>query len=123
MGWRRGIFLALLPAKSKKTSPFYLNSFGNRNFFRFYFVYLHHILVRMENKKLNRLRVVMAEKDLSNMWLSENLGVCQATVSKWVTNFSQPNLEMLIKISKLLEVNVNDLIRPEEVVIEKKTEQ
>lgn len=77
----------------------------------------------MENKKLNRLRVVMAEKDLSNMWLSENLGVSQATVSKWVTNFSQPNLEMLIKISKLLEVDVNDLIRPEEVVIEKKTKQ
>ena len=65
----------------------------------------------------------MAEKDLSNMWLSENLGVSQATVSKWVTNFSQPNLEMLIKISKLLEVDVNDLIRPEVVVIEKKTEQ
>ena len=77
----------------------------------------------MENKKLNRLRVVMAEKDLSNMWLSENLGVSQATVSKWVTNFSQPNLEMLIKISKLLEVDVNNLIRTEEVVIEKKTEQ
>ena len=65
----------------------------------------------MENKKLNRLRVVMAEKELSNMWLSENLGVSQATVSKWVTNFSQPSLEMLIKISKLLEVDVNDLIR------------
>ena len=77
----------------------------------------------MENKKLNRLRVVMAEKELSNMWLSENLGVSQATVSKWVTNFSQPSLEMLIKISKLLEVDVNDLIRPEEVVIEKKTKQ
>ena len=77
----------------------------------------------MENKKLNRLRVVMAEKDRSNMWLSENLGVSQATVSKWVTNFSQPNLEMLIKISKLLEVDVNNLIRPEEDVIEKKTEQ
>ena len=77
----------------------------------------------MENKKLNRLRVVMAKKELSNMWLSEILGVSQATVSKWVTNFSQPNLEMLIKISKLLEVDVNDLIRPEEVVIEKKTKQ
>ena len=77
----------------------------------------------MANKKLNRLRVVMAEKELSNMWLSEILGVSQATVSKWVTNFSQPSLEMLIKISKLLEVDVNDLIRPEEVVIEKKTKQ
>lgn len=64
----------------------------------------------------------MAEKDLTNIWLADNLGVSQATVSKWVTNFTQPNLEMLIKISKLLEVNVNDLIRTEEVVIEKKQE-
>lgn len=76
----------------------------------------------MANKKLNKLQVVMAEKDLTNIWLADNLGVSQATVSKWVTNFTQPNLEMLIKISKLLEVNVNDLIRTEEVVIEKKQE-
>ena len=47
----------------------------------------------MEIKRLNRLKVVMAEKDLSNTWLSEKLGVSQATVSKWMTNFSQPNLE------------------------------
>ena len=32
----------------------------------------------MEVKKLNRLKVVMAEKDLSNIWLSEKLGVSQA---------------------------------------------
>ncbi len=49
----------------------------------------------MEVKKLNRLKVVMAEKDLSNIWLSKKLGVSQATVSKWMTNFSQPNLETL----------------------------
>lgn len=75
----------------------------------------------MESKKLNRLRVVIAEKNLSNKWLSEQLGVGQATISKWVTNTSQPNLEMLIKISKLLEIDVNDLIRFDEVVVEKKS--
>ena len=74
----------------------------------------------MESKKLNRLRVVIAEKNLSNKWLSEQLGVGQATISKWVTNTSQPNLEMLIKISKLLEIDVNELIRVDEVVVEKK---
>jgi DNA-binding Xre family transcriptional regulator len=74
----------------------------------------------MESKKLNRLRVVIAEKNLSNKWLSEQLGVGQATISKWVTNTSQPNLEMLIKISKLLEIDVNELIRFDEVVVEKK---
>ena len=72
----------------------------------------------MEVKKLNRLKVVMAEKDLSNTWLADKLGVSQVTVSKWVTNFSQPNLETLIKISKVLNVDVNELIRPDEVKID-----
>ena len=72
----------------------------------------------MEVKKLNRLTVVMAEKDLSNIWLSEKLGVSQATVSKWMTNSSQPNLEMLIKISKVLNVEVSELLRTDEVQIE-----
>ena len=72
----------------------------------------------MEVMKLNRLKVVMAEKDLSNIWLSEKLGVSQATVSKWMTNSSQPNLEMLIKISKVLNVEVSELLRTDEVQIE-----
>ena len=72
----------------------------------------------MEVKKLNRLKVVMAEKDLSNIWLSEKLGVSQATVSKWMTNSSQPNLEMLIKISKVLNVEISELLRTDEVQME-----
>lgn len=76
----------------------------------------------MESKNLNRLRVVIAEKNLSNKWLSEQLGVGQATISKWVTNSSQPSLEMLIKISKLLKTDIKDLIRFDEVEIEEKIE-
>ena len=72
----------------------------------------------MEVKKLNRLKVVMAEKDLSNIWLSEKLGVSQATVSKWMTNSSQPNIEMLIKISKVLDVEVSERLRTDEVQID-----
>ena len=87
-----------------------------------YFKYFCHICtinyMNMEVKKLNRLKVVMAEKDLSNIWLSEKLGVSQATVSKWMTNFSQPNLETLIKISKVLNVEVSELIRTDEVHID-----
>ena len=72
----------------------------------------------MEVKKLNRLKVVMAEKDLSNILLLKKLGVSQATVSKWMTNSSQPNLEMLIKISKVLNVEISALLRTDEVQIE-----
>lgn len=65
----------------------------------------------MDNKNLNRLKVVLAEKGQSNKWLAEQLGVTQATVSKWVTNTSQPNLDMLIKLSKILEVDLQELVR------------
>lgn len=77
--------------------------------------------VSMEQKNLNRLRVIIAEKNLTNKWLSEQLGVGQATVSKWVQNNSQPNLEMLIKIAQCLEVDINELIRfPQGKISEKK---
>jgi len=65
----------------------------------------------MAEKNLNRLKVVLAEKDLSNKWLSEQLGVGQATISKWVTNTSQPNLEMLLRLSDCLKVSLDDLVR------------
>ncbi len=76
----------------------------------------------MESKNLNRLRVVIAEKNVTNKWLSEQLGIGQATISKWVTNTSQPNLEMLVKLSKVLDVEMKDLVRYDDVVVEKKEE-
>ena len=65
----------------------------------------------MANKKLNRLKIVLAEKEKSNNWLAENLGKDKATISKWCTNTSQPDLDNLIKISKLLKVDVSELLR------------
>lgn len=71
-----------------------------------------YIIYNMDSKHLNRIKVVLAEKDKSNKWLAEQLGKDQATISKWVTNTTQPNLEMLLLIAKVLEVNVNELVRP-----------
>ena len=68
----------------------------------------------MANKKLNRLKIVLAEKEKSNNWLAENLGKDKATISKWCTNTSQPDLDNLIKISKLLKVDVSELRRLDE---------
>ena len=47
--------------------------------------------------KLNRIRVVLAERDLNNKWLSDKLGQDPATVSKWVTNTTQPSLELSLQ--------------------------
>ena len=65
----------------------------------------------MESKDLNRLKVVLAEKKRTNKWLAEQIGVDQATVSKWCTNSAQPNLENLIEVARCLEVNVNELLQ------------
>jgi transcriptional regulator with XRE-family HTH domain len=62
-------------------------------------------------KDINRLKVVLAEKKRTNKWLAEQLGKDQAMVSKWCTNTTQPSLEMLMKIAKVLEVEVKNLLR------------
>ena len=72
---------------------------------------INSFICKMENKDLNRLKVVLAAKKKTNKWLAEQLGKDPATISKWCTNSAQPNLENLVEIAKCLEVTVNDLIR------------
>ena len=60
---------------------------------------------------INRIKVVLADKNKTNKWLAEQLGRDPATVSKWCTNTSQPGVETLIEIARLLEVEVGDLLR------------
>jgi DNA-binding Xre family transcriptional regulator len=58
---------------------------------------------------INRLKLLLVEKKKTSKWLSEQLGITPSTVSKWCTNTSQPDMETLARISKLLEVRVEDL--------------
>ena len=64
----------------------------------------------MDKKKLNRLKLVLVEKDKTGVWLSEQLGVTAVTVSKWCSNITQPTLPTLDKIAELLECEKKDLI-------------
>ena len=65
----------------------------------------------MVSKNLNRIKVVLAEKQRSNKWLAEQLGKGPATVSKWCTNSAQPNLENLVEIAKCLSVDVGGQVQ------------
>ena len=69
------------------------------------------------DKDMNRLKVVLAEKKRTNRWLAEQLGKDQATISKWCTNTSQPGLETLYQIAKLLEIEVQELLQPVDKVL------
>ena len=64
----------------------------------------------MANKQLNRIKVVLADKQRTNKWLAEQLGKDKTTISKWCTNSSQPDLQTLTKVAQLLEVDIKDLL-------------
>lgn len=64
----------------------------------------------MEQRDINRIKLVLVEKKRTAKWLAEELQKAPATVSKWCTNTSQPSLETLLEISKILEVDVKELL-------------
>ena len=64
----------------------------------------------MTLKELNRLKLLLVEKKKTGLWLAEQLGKDKTTISKWCTNSSQPDVECLIKISKLLNVELSDIL-------------
>ncbi len=68
------------------------------------------VMKPQEDKAINRIKVVLAEKRRTNKWLAEQLDKDQATVSKWCTNKAQPGLETLIQIAKCLDVDIRELI-------------
>lgn len=61
---------------------------------------------------INRIKVVLAEKNRTNKFLAESLSVDPSQVSRWVTNRQQPNLETLLKIANALEVDTRELLQP-----------
>ena len=74
------------------------------------FHYLYTQIINLKDMQdVNRLKIVLVEQKKTNKWLSEALGVNPSTVSKWCTNSSQPDLETIVKISKLLGVGIEEL--------------
>jgi DNA-binding Xre family transcriptional regulator len=67
-------------------------------------------MVKKEKIDLNRLRIVLAERNKTNRWLADQLGVTEGTVSKWATNNHQPPLERLYEISLIFKIDIHDLI-------------
>jgi len=59
---------------------------------------------------VHRLKVVLVEHNRTGKWLAEQLGKDPSTISKWCSNTTQPPLDILINIAKLLEVDIKELI-------------
>ena len=61
-------------------------------------------------KDVNRLKLVLVEQKKTGKWLAEQLGKDPSTVSKWCSNITQPTLDTLVNIAKILDVDIKDLI-------------
>jgi len=59
---------------------------------------------------MNRIKEVLEEKGIKQIWLAEKLGKSFNTVNSYVQNRQQPRLEVLNKIADILDVNIKSLI-------------
>ncbi|MEG1766492.1 MAG: helix-turn-helix transcriptional regulator, partial [Muribaculaceae bacterium] len=61
------------------------------------------------NNAVNRLRVILAEKNKTNRWLAEAIGKNENTISRWCSNKSQPSVDVVVEIARVLDVDIRDL--------------
>ena len=59
---------------------------------------------------MNRIKAVLQEKGVTQIWLAEQLGKSYNMVNAYVQNRQQPRLEVLFEIARILDVNTKELI-------------
>lgn len=64
--------------------------------------------------KLNRIKIVLVEKEISQVQLAEKIGKSFSTINAYCGNRVQPSLDTLQRISEILGVKMKDLIIEQE---------
>lgn len=59
---------------------------------------------------MNRIKEVLKEKGIKQIWLAEKLGKSYNMVNVYVQNRRQPTLELLNEIANILDIDVKELI-------------
>lgn len=59
---------------------------------------------------MNRIKEVLEDKGIKQVWLAEQLGKSFNTVNGYVQNRTQPSLETLYEIAKILDINPKELL-------------
>jgi transcriptional regulator with XRE-family HTH domain len=60
---------------------------------------------------MNRIKEVLKQKDIKQIWLAEKLDKSYNMVNGYVQNRQQPRLEVLNKIADILDVDIRELIK------------
>lgn len=59
---------------------------------------------------MNRIKEVLEEKGIKQIWLAEKLGKSYNMVNAYVQNRQQPRLEILMEIAIILDIDIKELI-------------
>ena len=59
---------------------------------------------------MNRIKEVLEDKGIKQVWLAEKLGKSYNMVNGYVQNRQQPRLEVLNDIAEILDVDVRKLL-------------
>lgn len=79
---------------------------------RFYFQVQQSLTRMAQKEKINRLKIVLAEREISQKEFAAKIKVTPHTVSRICLNETQPSLKLLKKMAITLEVEICDLIIP-----------
>lgn len=60
--------------------------------------------------KMNRIKKVLEERGIKQVWLADQLGKSYNMVNSYVQNRRQPKIDDLYKIAELLKVDARDLL-------------
>lgn len=63
-------------------------------------------------ERTNKLKVLLVERNRTSKWLAETLKMNPATISRWCSNKTQPSLDRLSEIAKILDVDIRNLLVP-----------
>lgn len=65
-----------------------------------------------QKEKINRLKIVLAEREIAQKDFAEMLSVTPHTISRICSNDTQPSLKLLRRMALTLEIDIRDLLFP-----------
>lgn len=60
---------------------------------------------------MNRIKEVLEDKGIKQIWLAEKLGKSYNMVNSYVQNRRQPSIEVLFEIARILKVKPKELLK------------
>ena len=61
---------------------------------------------------MNRIKKVLKEQGRTQTWLAEKIGKSYVVVTNYCNNNSQPSIQVLTDISKILDIDIRELLVP-----------